>query len=255
MIRKTGMSGATSVLKTVGLTILPATSNLGSVPEESRLRASMVPCHPKPTDRPPVDQPRAIPSDTAIRAPEHVAFLGLGANVGRRREALEEALRTLHDHPQCRFDSEHDVASLYETTPLGVTERQPDYLNTVVRVKTELSPLSLLETVLLIEESLGRVRTGRWQAREMDIDILLFGNLIIRDPRLTLPHPRLHQRRFVLEPLAEIAEHITHPVLAVTIGTMARQLRNGPSAQQVRRIANSPWFFDRVQKPPSEPRP
>lgn len=103
-------------------------------------------------------------------------------------------------------------SSLYETAPWGVDE-QPAYLNQVLEVATDQTPLQLLNLILEIEKALGRERKVKWAARTLDIDILYFDDKVVTSPELTLPHPRLHERRFVLVPLCEIAPLLEHPVL------------------------------------------
>jgi 2-amino-4-hydroxy-6-hydroxymethyldihydropteridine diphosphokinase len=105
---------------------------------------------------------------------------------------------------------------LYETAPWGKTD-QPDFLNQVLLVDTKLSPLALLKAILSIEESLGRKRSEKNAPRTIDIDILFYDSLVMEVPGLTIPHPRIAQRRFVLEPLFEIAPEFCHPVLGKTI--------------------------------------
>jgi 2-amino-4-hydroxy-6-hydroxymethyldihydropteridine diphosphokinase len=125
------------------------------------------------------------------------------------------------------------VSSFYETEPVDVTN-QPMFLNCVVALETDLAPPKLMRAVLDIERDMGRRRTQDKGPRNIDIDILLAGNAVIDTPELTIPHPAMHQRRFVLEPLSEIAPDATHPVLRKT----AKQLRNAlePGTQNVRRL-------------------
>lgn len=129
------------------------------------------------------------------------AYLGLGANLGDRAEAIAAALRGLHQPPALEVTRR---SSLYETAPVGVTD-QPDFLNAVAEVRTTLTPQELLTRVLQLEQQMGRARTQRWGPRVIDIDILLYGDCILAGPELTLPHPRMMGRAFVLRPLAEIA--------------------------------------------------
>ena len=133
------------------------------------------------------------------------------------------------------------IASLYETSPIGVPDQQPDYLNSVVGVVTTLTPRRLLETILSIEAELGRERLAPGAARVIDIDLLLVDGCVVSEERLTVPHPRMHQRRFVLEPLCEIAPNVIHPTLSVTISALAAKLRAAPSEDQVARLAGPKW--------------
>ena len=128
-----------------------------------------------------------------------------------------------------------EVSSLYETEPVEVTG-QPWFLNCAVAVKTELMPREFLAGILGIEKSMGRVRTQPKGPRVIDIDILLFGAQTIDTPQLTVPHPQMTERRFVLEPLAEIAPDMVHPVLKKTVGELLRLLpQNGPKANKILR--------------------
>jgi len=138
-------------------------------------------------------------------------FLSLGSNLGDRAELLK----------LCRVQIDAQVgrilqtSSLYETAPWG-NLAQPYYLNQVLRIETALEPLSLLAKILAIENELGRERQVRWEARTIDIDTLYLGSRVVSEPQLTVPHPRLAERRFVLEPLVEISPSFVHPVLGKT---------------------------------------
>ena len=149
-----------------------------------------------------------------------LAYLSLGSNLGDRRANLEQALERLKDLGEVTATS-----SFYETAPVDFT-RQPEFLNLAVALATEKMPKQLLHALLEIERSLGRKRTSAAAAvkgpRTLDIDILLFGSAIIDTAELTIPHPRMHERRFVLEPLAEIAPDLRHPVFKRTM----RELRD-----------------------------
>ncbi len=129
------------------------------------------------------------------------AFIGLGANLGDRAGSLRDAVRRLAETPGLALGC---VSSVYETAAVGVTD-QPDFLNAVAEVQTSLTALDLLGVLLDIENKMGRVRTIRWGPRVIDLDLLLYGDAQIALPSLTVPHPRLAERAFVLVPLAEIA--------------------------------------------------
>ncbi len=129
------------------------------------------------------------------------AYLGLGSNLGDRLSHLAGAVQALNHELRVRVEK---ASSVYETKPVGVTE-QPDFLNLVVEVKTSLSARDLLACCLAIESDLGRVRTKRWGARTIDIDVLWFDGQVINEADLVVPHPRLLKRAFVLVPLAELA--------------------------------------------------
>lgn len=134
-------------------------------------------------------------------------FLGLGSNVGDRENQLKEAIRLLDEQSGIKVVK---VSSFYETEPVGYVD-QPDFLNLCVEIQTELSPKAVLERGLSIEQQLHRVRKERWGPRTLDIDILLYGDQIIEEQDLTIPHPRMTERAFVLIPLQEIAPNKIEP--------------------------------------------
>ncbi|MDN5345185.1 MAG: 2-amino-4-hydroxy-6-hydroxymethyldihydropteridine diphosphokinase [Clostridia bacterium] len=146
------------------------------------------------------------------------AYLGLGSNLGDREVNLRAAVAILGATAGITVEG---LSSWYETTPVGKTD-QGLFLNGVVRIKTTLSPRELLQCVLAIEQRLGRVRRERWGPRNIDIDILLYDALTIKEPDLEIPHPRLLERAFVLVPLAEIA-----PDLILPDGRRAREAVRG----------------------------
>lgn len=131
-------------------------------------------------------------------------LLGLGSNMGNREDNLKTAISLLHKSMGISVDN---ISSLYETKPVGMID-QPNFLNVVISVETILKPKNLLEICLDTEFKMGRVRNQRWGPRNIDIDILVYHNLVIKDDVLQVPHPRLHERCFVLIPLQEIAPSI-----------------------------------------------
>jgi 2-amino-4-hydroxy-6-hydroxymethyldihydropteridine diphosphokinase len=156
-----------------------------------------------------------------------IVYLSLGSNVGDRAAHLQEAQKRL-----AAAGGVVAVSSVYETEPVEFTE-QPWFLNSVVALETGKSPQELMTAILSIEEAMGRRRVQSKGPRSIDIDILLFGDTIMNSTELTIPHPAMHQRRFVLEPLAEIAAEAQHPVLKKTI----RELRDAlPEGQVVRKL-------------------
>ncbi len=177
----------------------------------------------------------------------NIAYLGLGSNLGDRRAAMRASVFALDARPCVRVDLPTGVASLYESAavvPDSLDSDQPAYLNSALRVETTLSPQELLGAMLEIEAALGRVRHTRWEARIIDVDLLLFDDVVIHDKLLTLPHPRLAQRRFVLEPLAEIAGELFHPTLHATVACLARGLADSGEGPAVTRVADPRWVQD-----------
>jgi 2-amino-4-hydroxy-6-hydroxymethyldihydropteridine diphosphokinase len=156
-------------------------------------------------------------------------FLLLGSNLGDRHQVLADALRLITEQAGVPVT----VSAIYETEPWGVTD-QPSFLNQVIHISTSLLPEELLRILLNIEHDLGRIRYERWGARVIDIDILYFGDTILDSARLTLPHPRLQDRRFVLAPLAEIAPDFVHPILQKT---SAQLLAECPDTSFVSKIS------------------
>jgi 2-amino-4-hydroxy-6-hydroxymethyldihydropteridine diphosphokinase len=128
------------------------------------------------------------------------AFIGLGSNLGERLANLQAAVDLLDESPLVRVARSSRV---YETAPVG-GPRQPDYLNAVLEVRTELDPGALLRTCHQVEAALGRVREERWGPRTIDLDILGYDRAEVQEPDLTIPHPRMHERAFVLMPLLEL---------------------------------------------------
>ncbi len=155
------------------------------------------------------------------------AFVALGSNLGDRLEHLRAAVNALEALPKTRVLGKSRV---FETEPVGGPDGQGAYLNAVVRLETRLKPRELLEALLEIERSRGRVRTTRWGPRTLDLDVLLYGTQVIREDHLTVPHPRLHERAFVLEPLHDLAPDLEIPGLGVTVAALRERVdRSGVS--------------------------
>jgi 2-amino-4-hydroxy-6-hydroxymethyldihydropteridine diphosphokinase len=155
------------------------------------------------------------------------AYLALGANLGDRAAAFARAIEALRATPGVRVVA---VSRSWETAPVGPP--QPAYLNAALALDTELDALALLGRLHEIEAVAGRMRGAeRNQPRELDLDLLLFGGLVIEAPEIVVPHRRMHERAFVLEPLAEIAPDVVHPVLRETIATLAARVRDPAAAR------------------------
>ncbi|PSJ08605.1 putative 2-amino-4-hydroxy-6-hydroxymethyldihydropteridine pyrophosphokinase [Staphylococcus argenteus] len=135
------------------------------------------------------------------------AYLGLGSNIGDRENQLNEAIKMLNEYDGIDVLK---VSSIYETAPVGYTE-QPNFLNLCIGIETTLSVSELLERCLDVEARLHRVRKERWGSRTIDVDILLYGNEITELPNLSVPHPRMNERAFVLIPLNDIATDVIEP--------------------------------------------
>ena len=145
-------------------------------------------------------------------------FLALGSNLGDRLVSILRALDLLGKHLDLTA-----LSTIYESPPWGYTD-QPAFLNCVLRARTDLSPRSLLDLVKAAEKALGRKPRPRWHEREIDIDILLYGDLVVREPDLSIPHAHLLERDFFLIPLIEIDESLTDPLTGVKLREFAQKL-------------------------------
>lgn len=162
-------------------------------------------------------------------------FLGIGTNLGNREANLYEAVTRITE----LTGSIVALSSVYETDPWGF-QSDNRFLNMVIKIETDRSPHGLMEEIFLIEENMGRVRSGnQYSSRVIDIDILLFNNLIIEEKNLVIPHPRMHQRRFVLVPMCEIGGDIFHPVLKISMVSLLKSCKDRGRVKMYRRN-----FFD-----------
>lgn len=149
-----------------------------------------------------------------------IAYIGIGSNLGNRQDNCEKAIKGI---------IKHDIkitkrSSMTETEPWGVTE-QPKFINLAVEIETHITPEGLLRVLKKIEEEVGRLPTSKWGPRIIDLDILLYDDLIMKTPELEIPHPCVKEREFVLKPLSEIAPDKVHPVLLKTIRELYLQYR------------------------------
>lgn len=148
------------------------------------------------------------------------AYISIGSNLGDRLGYIREAIAKMEQSQKIEI---RRASSVYETEPVGHKE-QPCFLNAVLELKTTLEPLNLLEHLSGVENQMGRERDQAWGPRNIDLDLLLYDDVVINSDRLTLPHPRVHQRRFVLVPLAEIAPKVVHPSLKKTVEKLLEEL-------------------------------
>lgn len=161
--------------------------------------------------------------------PSVLCAIALGSNLGDSRTIMRGALQQLVLHPHIEVVAS---SSDYRTAPVGPP--QPDYLNACVILKTALAPEELLRVLLEVEAQFGRVRQERWGPRFLDLDLLLFGDLVRTTPTLQIPHPRMHERAFVLVPLAEVAGHWREPISGKTIAELAEMV----SSEGVERLSS-----------------
>jgi 2-amino-4-hydroxy-6-hydroxymethyldihydropteridine diphosphokinase len=150
------------------------------------------------------------------------AYIGIGSNIGDRESNLKFAVEMLQEQDGVEVTV---VSSYLNTAPVGYID-QPDFLNAVVEIRTSLTPISLLEVCQVIEQELKRVRTIRWGPRTIDLDILLYGDMVINEENLIIPHPRMHEREFVLYPLNEIAPNTVHPIIKKSIAELLNLVKN-----------------------------
>lgn len=158
------------------------------------------------------------------------AWIGLGSNLDTPLQQLHLALEALNQLPESRL---LDASPIYRSSPVGPSD-QPDFLNMAARLETDLEPLSLLDQLLAIEDTQGRVRDQVWGPRVIDLDLLVFGDRILNEARLKVPHPELANRDFVLQPLLDLDPELTLPD-----GTAVSQLREQCPDNQLTRLANT----------------
>jgi 2-amino-4-hydroxy-6-hydroxymethyldihydropteridine diphosphokinase len=153
-----------------------------------------------------------------------IAYVAIGSNLGDRAANIRDAVELM----QSQLVSVTSVSELLDNPADGGPPGSPNFLNAVVRVFTILRPRDLLNRLLQIETSMGRIRRKRWEPRIIDLDLLFCDDLTIDEPGLTIPHPRMHERRYVLLPLAQLAPDFVHPKLGKTIQTLLDELPSIP---------------------------
>lgn len=174
-----------------------------------------------------------------MREGGELVFVAVGANLGDREATLAAVIRELEREPDLVLLA---ASTVYETDPIGPGEQGP-YLNAVLELRSWIAPLELLRRLQRIEELFGRDRSPaaiRWGARTLDLDLLFYGERTIELPELVVPHPRAHERAFVLVPLAELAPSLVHPRLGATIEAIARALFDREAVRPLRRPAGWP---------------
>lgn len=159
----------------------------------------------------------------------HIAYIGIGSNVGDKahqcKRAIAEVLKV--DHHKLLAES-----SFFKTQPVGYTS-QDWFINGVIKIETEMEPLELFRVLKTIELKLGRTQTFQWGPRTIDLDILIFDDKEIETEELQIPHPRLHERQFVLIPLVEIDQNLVHPVLKKTVGKLLEDLKEDQGVERL----------------------
>lgn len=165
------------------------------------------------------------------------AYIALGSNLGDREELLKQAVEHLEQQSGVQIVK---VSGIYETDPVGYTD-QPAFLNMAVSVKTSLSPFELLHVLFDVEQHLGRVRDIRWGPRTIDLDLLLYGDVTMDEEELTLPHPRMMERAFVLVPLRDVIDS-SHPLQDLVSTSAAAALQDGKEGITLWKITN--WLSE-----------
>jgi len=156
----------------------------------------------------------------SMQSQMNTAYIGIGSNLGDRHQNCLTAVDMLRKSRECKLTGH---SGWYLTDPVGVKD-QEQYVNGVASVSTELSANDLLRMLLAIEKHMGRVRRTRWESRIIDLDLLLYGREVINEKHLTVPHPLMHLRRFVLVPMVELEPNLTHPSLGLTMSELLAQL-------------------------------
>jgi 2-amino-4-hydroxy-6-hydroxymethyldihydropteridine diphosphokinase len=159
----------------------------------------------------------------------HAVYVALGSNLGDREAHIKKALAMLIETPHLNV---RRISSFIENPAVGGPEDSPDFLNAAVELTTSLSPHALMKRLLEIEREMGRTRDKKWEPRPIDLDLLLFGDQIISDDTLIVPHPLMHERLFVIQPLAEIAPNVVHPTLEIPVSIILDNLAHARSVMK-----------------------
>ena len=159
----------------------------------------------------------------------HNAFIAIGSNLGTPKENCIEAIDIISSNPDIKITSK---SSFYQTAPVGNTE-QNWFINSVIKISTQLNPDILLAVLLEIESKMGRIRKEKWGPRIIDLDLLFYDNLVIKQKDLTLPHPEIQKRNFVLQPLNEIEENFIHPSLRKSISTLLKESKDNSVVKKI----------------------
>ena len=159
----------------------------------------------------------------------HTAFIAIGSNLGTPKENCIEAINIISSNPDIKITSK---SSFYQTAPVGNTE-QDWFINSVIKISTKLNPDILLSALLKIESKMGRIRKEKWGPRIIDLDLLFYDNLVIKKKDLTLPHPEIQKRNFVLQPLNEIEENFIHPSLNKSINNLLKESKDNSVVKKI----------------------
>lgn len=159
-----------------------------------------------------------------------ISYIGIGSNVG---DKIDNCIKVISEIEKIDKNKIIAISSLYKTEPIDYI-KQDWFVNCVVKIETDLTPYSLLSDLQDVEKRLGRKKGVKWGPRTIDLDILIFNSLIIDDDKLKIPHPRMHERRFVLEPLSEIDENLIHPIIKKSIRILLNELGTGQRVELLR---------------------
>lgn len=166
---------------------------------------------------------------------QHVSYIGIGSNMGDRVAHMVDAIQRLKSEDRIDVKA---VSHFYETEPITLKgESSHWFINAVIQIKTTLSPVQLLRKLQDIEKQMGRERSHKWAPRTIDLDILLFDDQICKSSELTIPHPEMHKRRFVLEPLCELNGAARHPIKGISFQELSRALKDNQQITQLYKIS------------------